>query len=217
MCLLRIRLTRLDNTDAVIAEEVVGARKFDLGHVTGDAIFLCDRAYRGSALGGDCEFRLGGMTCMAFRVVECRILFHVAMRIVARDATDARIHAVEALAVGEAVGLEADVVDVVRPLNGDLRPGAVALAAKIRYLLGGELSQWPHGGTLRIVAGPKGIYVRSGVTVAAFALHAWNEVACIQAAGVNGVCGVTSETVGFIFHAHQAPCRLTDIGRRSVG
>jgi len=54
VCLLGIRLARLDNTDPVIAEEVVGAGKFDLGHVTGDAVFLCDRAYHGSAPGNRC-------------------------------------------------------------------------------------------------------------------------------------------------------------------
>ena len=87
--LLGIRLAWLDDTDPVIAEEVVGARKFDLGHVTSDTVFLCDRADQSSSRGGARGSCLGSMACLAFRVIESRILFHVAMRIVARYATDA--------------------------------------------------------------------------------------------------------------------------------
>ena len=54
----------------MIAEEVVRAGKFDLGHVTSDAILLGDRAARGLAAGSLCGFRPCGMTCLAFRVVE---------------------------------------------------------------------------------------------------------------------------------------------------
>src|SRR5690242_15669101 len=49
--LLRIRLARFDDTDSVIAEQVVGTWKLDLGHMTRGAIFLCDRAYDNSARG----------------------------------------------------------------------------------------------------------------------------------------------------------------------
>ena len=63
------------------------------------------------------------------------------MRIVARRASDAAVVGIVALAVGQAIGLEADVLNAARTVDRDLRPGAMALAAEVGQVLGGELAR----------------------------------------------------------------------------
>jgi len=120
--LFRICFAGFCDPDAVIGELIVGARQLTFGHMTGDAIFGRDRA----------GLRAGGrVTSVAFRVVERRLALRLAVRIVTRHATDARIRGIIALAVCKYVRLKTDVVDIVRSIRGDLGPCPMALAAEI--------------------------------------------------------------------------------------
>jgi len=97
-------------------------------------------------------------------------MLRFAMRIVARHAADARVYGVITFAVGQAVGLEAYVIDVVRSLRRNLRPRAVALPAEIGYLLSPLRSQLAHR-RLSKIAGLESRHMLLRGAVAAFALH----------------------------------------------
>src|SRR2546426_10361 len=92
----RIRLTWLDYPDPVIGERVVRTPDFVLRHVAVDAVFcghLASRRVR-RRFSKDSRRRgrgEGHMTRGAFRIVRLRLATHLAMRIVARQATDPRI------------------------------------------------------------------------------------------------------------------------------
>ena len=94
-------------------------------HVTTSAANLADLA----------QFRFSTrprrMARPAAIVVVSHRLHRIGMRIVASRTADARIRGVVTLAVRQPVRLKAHVRDVVRPLRRNLRPGAVALAAKV--------------------------------------------------------------------------------------
>ena len=71
------------------------------------------------------------MTGKTFGIVSGIFADDVLVRIVAGHTTDARVGAVEALAVGQAIGLEANVNLAVKVTSDDAFPGAMALAAKV--------------------------------------------------------------------------------------
>lgn len=90
------------------------------------------------------------MAGQTFRIVKNRAMFYLTMGIVARHATNTHVVRVEALTVGEPVRLESDIVNLVRPVHGNLRPCTVALTAEIRHLFGGQLTELPHSRTLGV-------------------------------------------------------------------
>jgi hypothetical protein len=73
------------------------------------------------------------MTLLAFCVIVGGAFHKALMRIVAPHATDAFVPdgCVVALACGETVGLEANVVDVVRTVCLNVLPGPVACPAEV--------------------------------------------------------------------------------------
>jgi len=101
--LVRIRLVRLHNANLVVGEDEVAAGKGNFGHVTTGAVALGHRTYFCVGLK---RSRVAGK---ALVVIVGNIVHYLAVRIVAGDAADARIGTVIALAVGEAVGLKANI------------------------------------------------------------------------------------------------------------
>ena len=81
-------------------------------------------------------FAAGRMACRAPRIVGASLALERFVRIVAGDAAYTRVGGIVAPAVGQAIGLEAKIVHVMWAVSRNLRPRAVALAAKIRKLLG---------------------------------------------------------------------------------
>jgi hypothetical protein len=67
-----------------------------------------------------------------FRVVRGILADKILMRVVASQTTDPRIGSVEASAIRQAVGLEADVDLAVKVAPHNAFPRAMALTAKIR-------------------------------------------------------------------------------------
>src|SRR5277367_6385652 len=93
------------------------------------------------------------------------------MRIVAGDAADSGIGAVEALAIGQPIRLEAH-VGLASPVAAyDRLPGAMAFSAEIRQVLGREASQLRRHCT-QIAFEHAGI-MRARADVAMFAGDSW--------------------------------------------
>src|ERR1700722_993828 len=136
--LARIGFIGLYNPDAVIGEFEVRSGQFELRHVAGDTIAFCDRAslrtrfWAGRFSGG--RF-CSAVASQALGVEVHRFWTEVVVRVVARQAADARVVRVETLAARDAIRLEANVGDAWARLHGYLRPGTMTLAAKIRGLV----------------------------------------------------------------------------------
>src|ERR1017187_6568350 len=111
----------VDDADLMIGELCVGAGQIDFGHMASHAV--------GFGHGADLGVERGGMAGGALGVVGGEVGIHLCMGIVAGGAADAAILRVEAFAVGQPVGLEADIIDAARSVEGDLGPGAVTAAA----------------------------------------------------------------------------------------
>src|SRR5271156_3800413 len=89
------------------------------------------------------------------------------MRVMTGDAADARIGPVEALAVHQAIGLEADVGLASPVVPHNRLPTAVALAAEVRNVCGGQFSQaWRDGAHVALHDASQ---VGAGAGVAVFA------------------------------------------------
>src|SRR6185295_12926728 len=78
------------------------------------------------------------MTGRAFGIEKGGVAFTRFMRVVTGQATDARVFRVVALAVGQAVRLEAHIQRAANPQDGDLLPGAMTGAAEIREIICGK-------------------------------------------------------------------------------
>ncbi len=116
------------------------------------------------------------------------------MRVVAGDATDTRIGAVEALTVGHAIRLEAN-VDFTSPAAAHNRfPGSMALSAKVRDIFSGKLPQ-VRGRRLvcLILKRAHQMSTRPGVTV--LAGNAGFQVGELQLPHGHGARGVAAKTV----------------------
>ena len=110
-----------DDADLMIGKLGVGARQIDFRHMASHAVGLCHTA--------DLSMQGGGMTGGAFSVVAGKIRIDLSVRIVAGGAANAAILRVEALAVGQPVGLETNIIDTTRSVESDLGPGAVTASA----------------------------------------------------------------------------------------
>src|SRR5205085_4739471 len=106
----------------------------------------------------------------ALVIVRHRNFGYLFMRIVTGHATNARVGGIVTAAIGQPVGLEANVVDIVRTVGGDLRPGAVAFSAKVRQFLSRKLAELAHGRG-SYVARSHGLQVAVRLAVTAFALY----------------------------------------------
>lgn len=84
-------------------------------------------------------FCSGGVAGQAVVVVRFIIMDNLLMRVVARDATDSWIGAIETLTVGEAVGLKAHVNFAVPIVAQHGFPCAVTLTAEAGDIFGGKL------------------------------------------------------------------------------
>lgn len=81
------------------------------------------------------------MTRQAILVITGIVAYQILVWIMASGAADAGISSVEALAVGQTVGLETNVGYASDAISDHCFPGAVALPAKIGDFLGRELIQ----------------------------------------------------------------------------
>ena len=123
-----------------------------------------------SSLAGRTRAGRRAMTGGAFRIVRGGLALELLVRIVAADATDPAIRHVVALAVGEPVNLEAGVLNASRAVRRDLRPCAVAFAAKLRDLFRVGLRKLRNR-SLRNVSRADGGGVARCALMAALALH----------------------------------------------
>lgn len=81
------------------------------------------------------------MTGEAFRIVIRNVPDDILMRIVAGDAADARVGAIETFAVGQAVGLETN-VGLAFPMGAyDGFPASMTLTAEVRDVFGLKLAE----------------------------------------------------------------------------
>src|ERR1700733_707612 len=123
------------------------------------------------------------MARQAFGVVGRRVLIELFVGVVTGGAGEARVAGgvAPALAVFEAVGLEADVHDAAEFLfsEDDVGPGAVTGAAEIDRGGGVETARIEDGGAaLRDFSGLHGSDVGGTGAVAGFALDAGSEMRC---------------------------------------
>jgi hypothetical protein len=121
------------------------------------------------------------------------LLDDVLMRVVAGEATDAGICAVETLAVGQSVGCEANIGGTDPVISDYRRPAAMTLAAKIGNIFRRHFAQAGRG---RIEAAMKSVeQVRAGSNVAMFAAHPRLHAVQVQLAVFYGVSRMASETI----------------------
>src|SRR5580700_1922611 len=114
------------------------------------------------------------------------------MRIMAGDAADARIGAVEAFAVGQTVGLEAD-GQLAAPVVPDNRfPGAMTLAAEIRDVFRRPLAEIGRSGGKIAVSSIDEVSTGAGMTM--LAGHSGAQRVVGHFAVRDCVAGVTAET-----------------------
>src|SRR5437667_5900882 len=198
-----IRLAWRDHADLVIAEEIVRPRDLVLGHVTGYAVLRCFRARLRPPGTGAARALSRGVAREASSIVKRRRLFNLLMRIVTCGAANPHIRRVVALAVGQPVRLEADVVDVMWAVGRNLRPRAVALAAEIRHLLGSQLAQLRHPCVLD-VAGLRRAGVLLAGPMAALAQHARRQPLHLHLAFTNRVGRMAAEAVRGVPNTHPA-------------
>ncbi len=84
----------------------------------------------------------GAWQARHFRViVGRRIAYQLLVRIVAGDAADPGVGAVEAFAIGETVGLEANIGLAMPVAAHHCLPTAMALSAEIRQVFGGQAAE----------------------------------------------------------------------------
>ncbi len=121
----------------MVGKLVVRTGQFQFGHVAGGA-------GRSGDFAGLCLWLAAGMACLALDVVTSWRSIDIFVRIVAGKAGNALVVNIEALAVGDAVGLEAHVADVVGAVFGNIIPGAVALTAEVGALFGAHVLDAGH-------------------------------------------------------------------------
>lgn len=86
------------------------------------------------------------MTGQAFSIVRRVFTDEILMRVVAGETADSRIGAVEALAVGQPVRLEAHVDHTPSVASHHRLPAAMTLTAEARYIFGRHLAElWRSG------------------------------------------------------------------------
>ena len=132
--LARVGFVRFYYPDAMIGKFVVRSRQVELRHVAGHTIRFGDRTSLRARF-WRCRFSRGRL-CAAVAGQALGVEIHrrgseVVVRIVARQAADARIVWVVAFAARQAIRLKADVGNARVSLHGYFRPGAVTLAAKL--------------------------------------------------------------------------------------
>ena len=118
----------------MIREFVVGARQFDLGHMARDAVVFRHRTGFGFNLSAP-------MTGLALCVIVSRLYAGFCVRVVAGQATNARVIGVVAFTAPKPIRLEANVVDAVVFLHQYFYPGAMAAAAEVGRLFRAEIAQ----------------------------------------------------------------------------
>ena len=150
-----------------------------------------------------------GVEIYFLRVVE------VVVRVVAGQATDARVVRVIAFASGQPVRLEADISNTEVSLEGDFRPGAVTLAAEVGSLFRGETDQLVQVFWRRrvVIARQHRSQVRVDCLMTVPALHSWSQFIQGELLSLHGIRSVASKAVPLVIIAHQAPGGLDDVGR----
>src|ERR1035438_5354443 len=106
-------------------------------HMATDAV-LCRGPARGIA-------GFGRVASQTLRIVRCSRSFDGAVRIVAGGAANPVVSGIVALTVAQSVRLKLNVLDSLRAVGRDLRPGAMTLAAEVRHLLSREIAEHAHG------------------------------------------------------------------------
>ena len=108
------------DSDPVVGEREVNAWYFGFRHVAGYAVLPAYTAY----------FALR-VTVEALRVITLRLADCRRVGIVTGCTGNAAVRGVVTFAVGEAIGLKPDVQDALRPVGGDVFPGAMTGAAEV--------------------------------------------------------------------------------------
>ena len=134
--LVWVRLSRFDHPNEVIGERKVPVRQLHLWHVAthavrrGDWTHLCFRLHLLRRSAGDGWVR--SVASETPGIVGSRTSVYVHVRIVTSHAADASVGAIEALAVSQPIGREADIHLPEPQMRHHRRPRSVALAAEIR-------------------------------------------------------------------------------------
>src|SRR5574340_482685 len=92
------------------------------------------------------------MACQALRIIERRTTHKTAVRIVARQTTDARVSGAPAAALLKPVGLKAHVAHVEDVHQLDLGPGSMTGAAEVVQIVRGQPAGIEHRSIVRAPA-----------------------------------------------------------------
>lgn len=194
--LVQVLLSRFDHADEMVGEPKVPVRQLHFWHVATHTVrcrdwtYLCCRRCLGQRLAGGSW--MPGVAGETFRIVVGRDRFHVHVWIVASHAADTGIGTIEAFAVSQPVRSEAD-IHLTEPQMGDYRrPGAVALAAEVREVLGRHGTQVRRNGTELGLHGVR--HMRGGTRVAMLAGDARLERGEVEFAIDHGAGRVATET-----------------------
>ena len=108
------------DSDPVISEGEVDAGYLGFRHVTGYAVLPAHTAYFALCVAGE-----------TLRVITPSLVIDRGVGIVTGCTGNAAVRGVIALAAGEAIRLEANVLDALRSVDGDVFPGAMTGTTEI--------------------------------------------------------------------------------------
>ena len=108
------------DSDPMVSEGEVDAGYFRFRHVAGYAVLPAYAAYFALCVAGE-----------TLRVITRSLVIGGGVRIVAGCTGNAAVRGVVALAVGEAIGLETNVLYTLRSVDGDVFPGAMTGPAEV--------------------------------------------------------------------------------------
>src|SRR5690242_3184950 len=186
-----IRRLGADDANAMISERRMHAGQRHLRHVAGDAILRGHRA--GLARVARRAF-LRARRCMASEallVIRGDIVVQKLMRIMARDAREARVSLAPAAAAFETIRLKAHVLDALDSCYRDVVPRTVTGAAKV-YLRHRPQAPWIENSlaALGILFVVHELGVFGARTMTSFAIHAEDQARCIKSRPGCGSGGV---------------------------
>lgn len=115
----------------MIRKLVVRSGQLEFWHMASYAFVRGYRACLGARLPAT-------MTRLAFCVVIDRFTAHFMVRVMARQAANSSVICIVAPAACQPVGLEANIRNAQRSLQGDLFPSTVTLSAEVRHLFRGQ-------------------------------------------------------------------------------
>lgn len=151
----------------------------------------------------------------ALRVIRGEVVVQRLMRVVARDARQARISLAPATAALQPIRLKAHVLDALQSRHRDVVPGTMTGAAKVHFRHGPQ-TRWVENSlaALGVLFVVHELGVFGAGTVTSFAVHSKDEAGWIEPGPRGGSGGVTPKATAQSIWRNRPAKRLLQVLRR---